>query len=578
MTVHSPDITFDPRWSTAVPDWKDRIKARESLIPTLPLHSFRAERALRIFKNLRVPDIEGTPTYGEVCEEFVFDLVRAVFGAFDEETGLRIIREYFLLIPKKNGKTSIAAAIIVVALILNERPSATALLIAPTQKIAEMSFNQAAGIIRLSTTPSGTPLDSLFSVHAHLRTIKYLHAELPSEMTIKAADKDVVTGSKATYILIDETHEFASHRQAEGVFLEIRGGLSHPQNKGFLLQITTQSKVPPFGVFRKELNRARKVRDGEMRAALLPILYEFPAEVAAKGGWRNPALWGMVNPHLGRSVDVGFLADELVKAEEDQQSLALFASQHLNVEIGQSIGGDAWDGARHWEACAAPGGMALDDVLRASEVVTIGIDWGGADDLASLAVLGRRAGDKVWLHWGMCWARPTVFEQRKQIEAHLRDFERQGDLVIVETGEDQAAQAADICDRVRASGKLPEAAAIGLDVAGIALLLDALEERNFAEPVITSVAQGWMLQQAVSTLPLKLEGRKMLHAGQPIMGWAVGNAKQELRGSNYVVTKQAAGSAKIDPVMSLFNAAMLMSLNPQAMSASYLNNNELVVL
>lgn len=48
------------------------------------------------------------------------------------------------------------------------------------------------------------------------------------------------------------------------------------------------------------------------------------------------------------------------------------------------------------------------------------------------------------------------------------------------------------------------------------------------------------------------------------MAWVVGNARTELRGNNYVVTKMAAGSAKIDPLMATFNAAMLMFNNPES--------------
>jgi len=57
------------RWDTALPDWEDRIKARQSLIPDLPLHDAEADRAVAIFKRLRVPDLIGMPTYGEICDE-----------------------------------------------------------------------------------------------------------------------------------------------------------------------------------------------------------------------------------------------------------------------------------------------------------------------------------------------------------------------------------------------------------------------------------------------------------------------------------------------------------------------------
>ena len=91
---------FDPAWSTAVPDWEERILRGRSLIPDLPLFDAVADKALRIFKRLRVPDLIGTPTYGEVCEQWVFDLVRAIFGSYDPETKRRMLQEFFLLMPK----------------------------------------------------------------------------------------------------------------------------------------------------------------------------------------------------------------------------------------------------------------------------------------------------------------------------------------------------------------------------------------------------------------------------------------------------------------------------------------------
>lgn len=552
------------RWSTAVPDWEERIVSGKSIIPTLPLDQARADRALRLFKQLVVPDIPGTPTYGEVCDDFVFELVRAVFGAFEPDTAARIIREYFLLIPKKNGKTSIAAAIMVVAMMMNERPSATALLIAPTKAIADLSYSQARGIIKLTVLDSGVRLEDIFSTHDHERKIKYLHPDIPIEMQVKAADTDVITGSKASYVLIDETHVFASRPAAKGVFVEIRGGLSHPMNTGFLLQITTQSKTAPSGVFKSELSRARDVRDGKAQAPMLAVLYELPRKMQASGAWKDPRTWKMVNPHMNRSVDETFLSEELAKAEEDgDDSVALIASQHFNVEIGVGHNADAWSGVAHWEK-AKRSDVTLEYILTHAEVATIGGDWGGADDLAALCVIGRMP-DKTWLSWVRCWARPSALKARPKIAARLMDFAQDGDLVLVNTGEEQAAAAADLCQRVYESGLLPEQGAIGLDAAGIDLLLDALAGRGMNPPQVVAVPQGWKLQAAVSGVPLRLEAGTLQHADQPIMDWSVGNAKQRLKGSNYVVEKELAGAAKIDALLALFNAAMRMRENPEAM-------------
>jgi phage terminase large subunit-like protein len=557
-------------WSTAVPDWKERIREGKSLVPDLPLHDAVADKALRIFKRLRVPDIVGNPTYGEVCGDWVFDFVRVIFGSYDPETKRRALREFFLLVPKKNGKSSIAAAIIVTAAILNERPEAELLLIAPTKQIADIAFKQAAGIIRLDDE-----LVKLLHVQDHLKKITHLNTL--AVILVKAAAADVITGSKATYILIDETHVFAQMARASDIFVEIRGSLASRPD-GFLLQITTQSKTPPAGVFKAELQKARDVRDGAFSFPMLAVLYELPAEDAVDNGWMRRETWGLVNPNLNRSVDEGYLAGEIATAErEGPEKLALIASQHFNVEVGLGLHADRWAGALYWQA-AARNGLTLDHIINECDVAVVGIDGGGLDDLMAIAVIGRHKVTRRWLHWGRAWAQPDVFERRKEIAPRLLDFVKDGDLWICKEVDEDVTQITDICERLFLAGLLPAKAGIGLDAYGIASLLDALDERGMAGDLVMAVQQGWKLQSAVTTLPRKLKDKTMQHCGQPLMAWAVGNAKSELRGSNYIVTKQAAGASKIDPLMATFNAAILMFLNPEAAGTSVYESRGLLMV
>ena len=153
-------------WDTSCPDWQERILSGRTLVPDLPLFEEEAARAVRIFDRLKLPDVIGTPKMADAAGDWFRSIVAALFGAYDVEANRRMIQELFLLVPKKNGKSSYAAAIMVVAMIVNRRPNAEFLLIAPTKEIAGIAYKQASGIIK-----ADPELAKLFHLQAHQKTI-----------------------------------------------------------------------------------------------------------------------------------------------------------------------------------------------------------------------------------------------------------------------------------------------------------------------------------------------------------------------------------------------------------------------
>jgi phage terminase large subunit-like protein len=218
--------------------------------------------------------------------------------------------------------------------------------------------------------------------------------------------------------------------------------------------------------------------------------------------------------------------------------------------------------------------LSLEVLLGRSEVAVIGIDGGGLDDLLGFAVLGRERKPEIekrsrkWLHWGHAWGHSKLLERRKEIAPALLDFKSHGDLTIVDRIGDDVLQLAEIVEQVRDSGLLPEKAAIGVDPVGIGAIVDELAAREIdTSPeagIVVGIPQGWKLNNAIKTIERKLAGGDLIHGGRPMMAWVIGNMKVEPRGNAITITKQASGTAKIDPGAALFNAGALMSLNPEA--------------
>jgi phage terminase large subunit-like protein len=546
-------------WSTACPDWESRIQEGRSLLPVGALFPGEAALALEVFRELRVADVPHSPTMGEICRPWILDFVGVLFGAYDPEAGRRLISEYLLCVSKKNAKSTLAAGIMLTALIRNWRESAEFLILAPTIEIANNSFFPARDMVK-----KNEELSDLFHMQEHYRTIT--HRQNGSTLKVVAADDETVGGKKATGVLVDELWLFGKRPNAENMLREATGGLaSRPE--GFTIYLTTQADESPAGVFRQKLMYARGVRDGRINdKRFLPILYEFPEQMVKDRAYRDPKHFYITNPNLGASVDEEFLARELAKADENGgESLVGFFAKHLNVEIGLSLASDRWAGADFWEQQGDPK-LTLSTLLERCEVVVVGIDGGGLDDLLGLCVIGREKETRRWLTWHHAWAHKIALERRKEIAPRLRDFAAAGNLTIVEAPGQDVTDVADIVCQIRDRGLLPEKQAIGVDAAGIGDIVDELTspERKITADQIVAVSQGWRLNGAIKTAERKLAGDEMTHCAMEMMAWVVGNAKVEVKSSNVHITKQASGTAKIDPLMATFNAVTLMALNPAA--------------
>ena len=552
----------DPTWSTACLDWKRRIRDRRTLIPFKPLFPASAEQKMAVFTSLRIVDLPGQPTFGEASDEWLLDFAAAVFGAFDPETGRQLITEFMLLISKKNTKSTLAAGIMLTELVTGFRRYDENLILAPTKEVAANSFGPAVGMIE-----ADEELKVLLHHQDHLKLIT--HREMKATLKVVAADSKTVAGKKASRVLVDELWLFGEMPNADSMLKEATGG-QISRAEGYTVYLTTQSDKPPAGVFKSKLAHFRDIRDGKVvDKRKLPVLYEYPDEMVAKGEHLDPANFYLPNPNIGRSVTQEWLEEKAAEADHDSDGpRAVFYAKHLNVEIGVGLRHDAWVGSLYWVQAKAKAELwdgSLEQFLKLVEVAVAGIDGGGLDDLFGLSLVGRlRTDPRRWLMWNRAWCQDDVFERRKDISSRLNDFIAEGTLVRCTEPTQDLIEVADLLEQVKDAGLFPDEAAIGLDPQGVAALVDELAGRGFTAEQMVAVPQGFRLTAAIKGSERKLKDGTLIHAGQALMDWCVGNAKAEPRGNAVLITKQVSGSAKIDPLIAGFNGVVLMSRNPVA--------------
>lgn len=579
-------------WDFSCLDWEAKLRAVPSLppIPALPLDCAAADKAVAIYNRLRLHDVVGTPTRGEAGGEwFRQAVVRPLFGSINAATGDRYIREIFLLVPKKNDKTGGGAAVMMTALFLNKRPRGEFLLIAPSHAVSEIAFSACVGMIeeddRAQRVLDGKKglLKHLFKVQRHLKRIT--HKDTGAKLSIKTFDQKIVVGGKTVGVLLDEFWELAKHPKAANIIGQLSGG-QLPIKEAFRLIISTESDDLPVGVFKEKLGLARQVRDGLVKGGMmLPVLYEFPQRMMKSGAWRLPENWGLVNPNLDRSITIVGLTEIWSDAERaGDQEMRRAASQHFNVEIGMGLGTDRWAGADYWER-RADKAITLEYILANCEAVVVGIDGGGADDLFGLVVMGREKSTKRWLVWSQGWCFRKVLDRRKSIASTLLDFEKAGELVVIDDNIEGEGVIPDIPSIIEVVKKVDDAgllACVAMDPEGLGAMVDALADIGITaeEKRLFGIDQrGHKLMNALRSIERKLIDGSFRHSDSGLMNWCVDNLKIEATATAFRATKAFAGDRKIDLAMAMFDAGDRMSLNPQVSGGpSIYETRDLIVM
>ncbi len=175
-----------------------------------------------------------------------------------EDFQKQMLRDYFagttetvILVPKKNSKSTSAAAVALFHLVTT--PDAECVVVAASREQAGILFNQAGGFVRRS---------EWFKARVKL-TLRELRSRSDAgRIRVMAADADTADGTICTLAIVDEV---ARHRSAE-LYGTLRDGLGPRQGRLIGISTAGDDEDSPLGRMRKAAYKLPTVeRDGAYR-------------------------------------------------------------------------------------------------------------------------------------------------------------------------------------------------------------------------------------------------------------------------------------------------------------------------
>ena len=260
-------------------------------------------------------------------------IVALLFGVVDKETGLRRFRNCYIEVPRKNGKTTLAAGIALYSLFADGEDGAEVYCAASNRDQASLLYDIAAGMVAKSKV-----LVTRSKIRKSVKRIIYKD----SYMRAIASDAHGLHGQHASCVLLDEFHALAGGGHELYSVLET-GTAARAQP--LFVSITTAGFDQTTKCYQIH-QYAKDVRDGRTKdATFLPVVFG----IEATDDWTSEESWYKANPNLGISLPVEYLKQQCLKAQAERSFENAFKRLHLNQWTQQQ---SRWLSMDAWDACA----------------------------------------------------------------------------------------------------------------------------------------------------------------------------------------------------------------------------------
>ena len=298
------------------------------------------------------------------------DVVRD--GSVEREY-LRITREAAIIVARKNGKTTLGAAMLLYHLFADGEPCPEIWCAAKNKTQAYLIVKRAKELLR--SHPESLARVRLRSNSPEIQLLDSMGNPTGGTIGTVTSVSDSAHGKEPSAVFIDEVHTLPGSELTS--VLEY-GMLSRRQP---LMVFMTTVGHDEESYCRQIYDKAKAILDGTVKdETFVAALFEAP-----DGAWDEPKTWREANPSLGYTITEDELALKVEKARGSPQKKADFEWQSLNRWVGGAVSFidlDRWRELEDdWEP--PPGAECW-----------CGLDIGRTDDLTALAMMFKRPEDR----------------------------------------------------------------------------------------------------------------------------------------------------------------------------------------
>jgi phage terminase large subunit-like protein len=473
------------------------------------------------------------------------EIIRELFGRMRaDDPKRRAYRTCYIEIPRKNGKSEIAAALALYGLIGDGVVGAEVYSCAADREQAALVFNVAAQMVRNDPALAGR----LKIIDSQKRIVDHKTGSFYRAISAEAYSKH---GFNASMVIYDELH-VAPNRELWDVMSTSMGARDEP----LMIAITTAG-FDRHSICWEQHDYATKILSGVVTdPAFYPVIYA----AAEDADWTDEKVWKQCNPALQDFRDIDEMRALAHKAREIPALQNTFRNLYLNQWTEQSI---RWLDMAAWDACQIPGAVGWKE-LRArmkGKPCVAGLDLSSRTDLTALVLVFDEGGD-VFTAVPFFWVPENGAAKRSRTDRVPYEQWIKDGLITPTPGDvvDQGFIREDI-NRLAKEYKIREVAFDPWNATKLAVELDGDGIK------IVEMRQGFRsLSEPTKHLGALVTGRTLRHGGHPVLRWMASNMVVRQDPNGNLTPDKSKVTERIDGIVALImgiGAALVSNPEPE---------------